>query len=103
MKIWEDRWLSRPHFLAPHTRTDATANVKMVADLIYLDLRMWNDIMLSSLFSQQEVETIKTIPISLENREDRVIWGGTINGIFSVNSAYHLHREIQSNNLRLVP
>lgn len=47
-------------------------------------------------FSRQEVDLIKAIPISLSNREDRLIWEGTNNGIFYVKSAYHLHREILS-------
>lgn len=68
--------------------------MEWVADLMVLGQKSLDEPVLNNLFSQQEVELIKTIPISLGNREDRLTWEGTNNGIFSVKSAYHLHREI---------
>ncbi|KAG6692602.1 hypothetical protein I3842_10G122900 [Carya illinoinensis] len=97
VKIWEDRWRPRPCFLGPPSRSNTSDEVRMVADLIGPSLRRWDDNTLTTLFTQQEVDLIKSIPISLGKREDKMVWGGTINGIFSVKSAYHMHIEIQSN------
>lgn len=53
---------------------------------------------LCRLFSVEEVEAIKTIPICLRGREDVQVWYHTNNGVFSVKSAYHLHKELEAMN-----
>jgi hypothetical protein len=49
---------------------------------------------LENMFCKEEVQIIRSLPISVSNREDRSIWRGTKNGIFSVRSAYYLQQEI---------
>ncbi|XP_042974832.1 uncharacterized protein LOC122306468 [Carya illinoinensis] len=97
VRIWEDRWLPRPHFLAPRIEAGAPTQRNVVADLINPSLRTWNDHSLHEMFTQQDIEVIKTVPITLGSRGDRLIWGCTQNGLFSVKSGYHLHQEIHAN------
>ncbi|KAJ0085033.1 hypothetical protein Patl1_07264 [Pistacia atlantica] len=51
--------------------------------------------MLKDLFSESEVNTICQIPISVFNRPDKLVWRCSLNGLFSVRSAYHLQVESQ--------
>jgi hypothetical protein len=64
-----------------------------VKDLFDPDTHGWNSPLLESIFQPDEVKAIKTIPLSRTNQEDKQIWRGTTNGIFSVRSAYHLAKE----------
>jgi hypothetical protein len=48
---------------------------------------------LTQIFSQEEVTTILSIPISHTNQEDQQIWRGTATGVFSVRSAYHIEKD----------
>jgi hypothetical protein len=41
---------------------------------------------------------IKSIPISATDQDDMLIWRGTIKGIFSVRSAYHIQKEGEASN-----
>jgi hypothetical protein len=50
---------------------------------------------LEDLFAVEEVEATASIPLSCTNQEDRMIWRGSTNGIFSVKSAYHLAKEME--------
>jgi hypothetical protein len=42
------------------------------------------------------MQKIKEIPLSCTNQEDILFWRGTKNGIFSVKSAYHMHKELSN-------
>jgi hypothetical protein len=44
-------------------------------------------------FSNDEMVTIQSIPISITDQADVQIWRGTKNGVFLVQSAYHLLKE----------
>ena len=67
-----------------------------VTALIDGDSRWWNKPMLENLFSKEEAHLIQSLPISHSNREDRCIWRGTKNEIFSVRSAYFLLQELEA-------
>ncbi|XP_042980101.1 uncharacterized mitochondrial protein AtMg00310-like [Carya illinoinensis] len=72
IKIWEDRWLPRPHFLYSNSDRNENSAETRVDELIDLVLRKWDENILHNLFSQDSVDIIKTIPISLGGREDRL-------------------------------
>ncbi|KAG6730912.1 hypothetical protein I3842_01G104000 [Carya illinoinensis] len=97
VRIWEDRWLPRPHFLIPCQDSNAEPGIAQVSDLVDHEFRRWDGNLLNKLFPQEVVDIIRSIPISLGNREDRLGWGGTPNGKFTVKSAYHLYKELQTN------
>jgi hypothetical protein len=66
----------------------------IVSELTDVDTRWWDSTLLENIFCKEEVQIIESLPISVSNREDRSIWRGTKNGIFSVRSAYYLQQEI---------
>lgn len=47
------------------------------------------------MFSEEEARIIYNIPLSPLLPRDRLIWRGTLDGIFIVRSAYHLRKELQ--------
>ncbi|XP_042988748.1 uncharacterized protein LOC122316282 [Carya illinoinensis] len=64
---------------------------------IWARVTNWKTNCLSIAGKEEMVDIIKSIPISLGNRQDRLGWGGTPNGKFTVKSAYHVHRALQTN------
>ena len=50
---------------------------------------------IETLFCKEEATAIRSIPLSSTSQEDRLIWCGIANGIFSVKSAYHLAKEVE--------
>lgn len=52
------------------------------------DRKSWNKELINHLFVPSEAEAIMSMPISLLNRQDQLIWNHTPNGTFSVSSAY---------------
>lgn len=57
-----------------------------------------NEELISNTFWAAEANTILGIPLSKFNREDRLIWGLTEKGSFSIKSAYCLARKQHSSN-----
>jgi hypothetical protein len=94
--IWKDRWVPNPStfkIFSPPRVLDPDAKV---CELVDTNSKWWNFPLLESLFSSDEVEKIKEIPLSFTNQEDMLIWRGTKNGVFSVKSAYHMLKEMES-------
>jgi hypothetical protein len=64
-----------------------------VSMLIDKDTGWWDHNVIDECFNEEEARAIKAIPLSCTNQEDRMIWSGTTNGLFSVKSGYHLAKE----------
>jgi hypothetical protein len=64
-----------------------------VRELIDQDTHWWNKSLVDNIFTKTESITIQSILVSNTNRLDIQIWKGTLNGVFSVRSAYHLAKE----------
>ena len=88
--IWGDKWLptasthkviSPQHFM--HLDTG-------VSELINLETTSWKSVVLDILFLPHEVEAIKSIPLSSRLPNDKLIWAASLNGLFSLRSAYTL-------------
>lgn len=82
------------HFPPMLLNPDAT-----VSELIDVDTKWWSSPLLETLFSKDEIEKVRTIPLSCTNQEDILIWRGTKNEIFSVKSAYHLLKEMRNSEM----
>ncbi|KAG6667885.1 hypothetical protein CIPAW_01G131800 [Carya illinoinensis] len=95
VNVWKDRWLPKPISLATTNKPNGTNGVNWVSELTDLVSKSWNYSTLNKYFSQQEIDHIKAIPISLGNREDILTWVG-LKMAFSLYRVYHLHREISS-------
>ena len=60
------------------------------SEFIDPDVACWKGGTLDAIFLPHEAELIKSIPISLQLSEDKLIWALTSNGVFSARSAYRL-------------
>ena len=90
IRVWGDKWLlststykvvSPKLFLHEDTR---------VSEVIDPELASWKDGALDAVFLPYEAKLIKSIPISLQLPNDKLIWALSSNGVFSVRSAYRL-------------
>ncbi|XP_062164873.1 uncharacterized protein LOC133871438 [Alnus glutinosa] len=64
-----------------------------VSFLIDQQVGGWNYVLVQNLFVEREAEQILSIALSPLCRPDRITWGGTKNGTFTVRSAYHLEMQ----------
>jgi hypothetical protein len=62
----------------------------MVSELIGQHTKWWNFSLIQELFTEEEVEKICGLAISLDSQADQLIWKENKNGSFSVRSAYFL-------------
>ncbi|XP_042964743.1 uncharacterized protein LOC122298967 [Carya illinoinensis] len=65
-----------------------------VSSLIFEDLHCWNERLVGDMFSKEEAAQICSIPLSWHGEEDKILWGFTKDGRFSVRSAYHLGNDM---------
>ena len=89
IQIWFEDWLPSkpyPRILSP---VQAPWESAKVSDLIVKDLGEWNSVVIRQLFCPEEAYLVLSIPLSQRLPVDRVVWGGTRNGKFSMSSAYH--------------
>ncbi|XP_042987456.1 uncharacterized protein LOC122315549 [Carya illinoinensis] len=88
IRIWRHKWLPTPSSFcvqAPISALDARARVSEL-----ISNGEWDVELIKSIFRQEEVEQICSIPISKSNADDRLIWGCTKTRLFIVKSAYQL-------------
>ncbi|XP_042965938.1 uncharacterized protein LOC122299618 [Carya illinoinensis] len=88
IRIWKQKWLLTPstHCVqAPISVLDERARVSEL-----VSNGEWDVQLLKNIFRQEEVEQICSIPISKSNAEDKLIWGCTTTGFFTIRSAYQL-------------
>lgn len=93
IRVWGDKWLpssstykvvSPRQFLHAYTR---------VNELISQDFAYWKTQVIDAVFLPREADMIKSIPLSLQLLEDKLIWVENANGKFSVRSAYRFAME----------
>ncbi|XP_041009289.1 uncharacterized mitochondrial protein AtMg00310-like [Juglans microcarpa x Juglans regia] len=94
VNIWKDRWITGFQLGKVLSTRDADYWCEKVSDLIDPQQKKWKESLLLELFSHQEIEAIKAIPISLGGRDDVRIWPWTNNGLFTVKSCYHFGRDM---------
>ncbi|XP_040999571.1 uncharacterized protein LOC121245775 [Juglans microcarpa x Juglans regia] len=69
--------------------------LRFLSDIIDPQQKIWQESLLSELFTHQEIEGIKAIPISLGGREDKLTWQFTPNGCFTIKSGYYIGKELE--------
>jgi hypothetical protein len=90
IKIWQDRWVPSPQtysIQSPISMLDADARVSSIIDG---DTNWWNTSLIHDIFRKEEADLICGMAICPRQQSDRQVWVGTMNGEFSVKSAYHL-------------
>lgn len=88
IRVWEAPWIHNiPNFI-PQPRDPSAQHITWAHELMTSDGKDWNMKLVTNLFWQQEVETIKSIPISQAGSKDRLVWQFHKKGIYTVHSAY---------------
>ncbi|KAG2725009.1 hypothetical protein I3760_01G047300 [Carya illinoinensis] len=59
--------------------------------------RNWNEALIREIFVEAEVEQILSLPLSKMGSDDKMVWGPSRKGLFSVRSAYYLEMERRRN------
>jgi hypothetical protein len=93
VQIWKDKWIPNPSTFRIVTPPNILSPNATVKELFEPDLKGWNIPLLEDIFSIEEVQLIRSLPISCTNQPDTLIWRSTNNGIFSIRSTYHLQME----------
>ncbi|KAF7131664.1 hypothetical protein RHSIM_Rhsim09G0131500 [Rhododendron simsii] len=88
IRFWEDKWIpGLPNFMLTTSKSACDETV-WVQDFIDMDRKSSKKERLLQV--KEEVEAILTIPISMFQREDLLMWHHTSNGEYSVKSGYHI-------------
>lgn len=87
IRICKDRWLPSPTTYMAHSPPSILDHNATISRLIDEDTKWWNYAMLEQIFSWEEIISIQSVPISITDKEDVLIWRGMTNGLFSVRSA----------------
>ncbi|KAM1949581.1 hypothetical protein ACFX15_009620 [Malus domestica] len=92
IRIWEDPWIPIPLRFRPYSPKPVGCTLTMVNELIDHVAKCWKIDVLQSLFSAEEVNLIRKIPLSVRNSPDHLLWHHERHGRFTVRSAYHVAR-----------
>ena len=93
VRVWCNKWLSKPSFYSVVTHVDACPNVALVCNLIYRASMEWNAELIWGCFTEEDADAILSIPLSLHQPKDRLIWAESPSGKFRVKSTYRLAYE----------
>ncbi|XP_026384103.1 uncharacterized protein LOC113279643 [Papaver somniferum] len=89
INIWTSNWIPSLNYALQDWGDLNTSNYQLVSYLIDTDTEQWNVSLLSLLFTADQVNSILTIPIQLD-QEDKLIRSFTTTGIFTTASAYKM-------------
>lgn len=93
IRIWGLKWLSTPSTFSIQSPIFVFQEDAKVEQLIDKPKGEWNEGMIREIFSEEEVAQILIIRLSRGQAQDKLIWGPSKNGTFSVSSAYFLQLE----------
>jgi hypothetical protein len=96
INIWEDRWLPTPSTFKVITPQVDIGDTPQVSSLIDPITRRWRLERLHQFFLPMDITAIMSIPLGHIPTEDKRVWVGNNNGIFTVKSAYHIALNLQS-------
>lgn len=91
VRIWGDNWLpttqSTFQVQSPVKVLNQDATIR---ELINHDGKSWDEELIFQVLNEEEARTVCSLPLSKLGSEDKLIWGMSSNGLFSVKSAYYL-------------
>lgn len=99
ISIREDKWLKNGPLGGSTTRNEPCK----VAELIEKETAQWDENLLRTMFDEQLVTEIKSIPIGLPTTEDKLVWTGNKSGKYTVRSGYHSYRSTNTNKQTSTP
>jgi hypothetical protein len=77
----------------PHNVSLELSRVKALIDP---EVCAWRVSLIQEIFNAEEAKVIVNIPLSPTLPPDKLIWNGTLDGVFLVRSAYHMRMEFQA-------
>lgn len=92
IRTWEDRWIPGIPSEKLHASQLAASEFEpyqRVADLINWDVPCWDLIPIVEHLFVMEQDAIKSIPLSIEWENDKLVWPYEKSGNFTVRSGYH--------------
>ncbi|KAL0011083.1 hypothetical protein SO802_006191 [Lithocarpus litseifolius] len=93
IRIWEDKWIPTPSTFRINSPSNHLPREALVSSLINNRSATWKSKVVKHVFLQHEADAILSIPLSQYLPEDKLVWVGTQNGMFTVLSAYKLAME----------
>ncbi|XP_059638642.1 uncharacterized protein LOC132280905 [Cornus florida] len=91
INIWKDNWL--PDAFCPKVSSSLSNHpFQKVEKLLVQNRTSWNSVLIRQFFNTRYFNLIHQIPLSLSGEADRISWGPSPNGNFSVKSAYKFLR-----------
>lgn len=90
MSVWNDSWLPRDMDYMVRNMCLLGLKLIVVGDLMMEDYGEWNSDIVKGIFYEEEVELILSIQLSYHCQSDKLIWAPSIDGHYSMKSAYNL-------------
>ncbi|CAL1403866.1 unnamed protein product [Linum trigynum] len=90
--IWQDRWVPSAENLKVSSPVTLIGETTSVSELLDVNTRSWNQDLLHTHFSHQDMLHILKIPIPRQPCEDRLVWRLEKRGAYTVKTAYHFWR-----------
>ena len=88
--IWRDSWLPRPTSYKVQSPCRLLNVEDRVSALIDASTTSWNTSLVREIFDPDEADVICNMAISKYGQCDALLWRGTLNGNFSIKSAYYM-------------
>ena len=96
VSIWQDRWLPMSSNHMVRSPPQGLARETKVQALIDHNRRCWNVQLVRQCFNSAQAEEILNIPLSQNEIEDKLIWGSTRSGVFTVRTATMIARRLDA-------
>lgn len=90
INIWTSPWIRSVPTLKPSTPPSPNTEELSVKDLLNHDLVSWNSDLIHSIFNYTDAAAIISIPLRERQLVDSCVWNHTVDGAYSVKSAYNL-------------
>jgi hypothetical protein len=88
INVWNAPWIRSLPTLKPSTIPPPSMAELFFNNLLNLDLSSWNNDLIHSIFTYQDATTILAIPLGNRALVDTYVWQHTVDGSYSVKSAY---------------
>lgn len=93
INLWTDPWLQRENNCYPSSPTVVGLENLRVIDIIQHDTKGCNMDLVNNIFNEEDADIVSKTPLLPQILEDKLIWASTIDGSYSVKSAYLLIME----------
>lgn len=99
INIWQDKWLLDKNCATITSRKPQGCKLEKVQELI-CDGK-WNQILIESVFSDEDFKRIGDIPLSMTGYKDRLIWTLSKSGQYTVKTGYLVAKDLNKRKAHL--